>query len=428
MERLFQGKNPKRFIYHFKEVVIMKKSILKSRIQKMISAVLAITCLVFCLAGCGAVGGSQSAGEGDKIKIGLVFSLTGGTAITEECMYNSAVLAIEEINAAGGINGKQIEYVVKDYATDPDTAVKVVREMIQQDGVCAVVGPYTSSARVAIEPLMEEYNIPLIYPTFYEGETPNEYVVYTGCVPNQQGDYFVPYLYENISHNFYLLGTDTTYAQGINAQAEELIASLGGTVVGNELVSSDVTEFSDVIAKIKSTCGDEGCVIYVNLNGDSGTSFYTQFAAAGLSEKYTIASFIMDESFSTALGSAAANTYASVNYFNSIKSDANEKYLAAYSAKFGADKAQAITAVGEATYDAVYLLSHSLEKCGDEINTQNILANFDNLSFDAPQGTIKVDPETHHIYCKARIGLVKEDGTIETVFESDDVIKPEPTK
>lgn len=392
------------------------------KIRRVVAVIVAVATMMMCFGGCGGKGGK------DTIKIGLVFSLTGGTAITEECMYNSAVLAIDEINEKGGINGKTIEYVVKDYATDPDTAVKVVREMIQKDGVCAIVGPYTSSARVAIEPLMEEYDIPLIYPTFYEGEEPNDHVVYTGCVPNQQGDYFVPYLYENVSHNFYLLGTDTTYAQGINAQAEKLINSLGGKVIGNELVSSSVTEFSDVIAKIKSTCGDEGCVIYVNLNGDSGTSFYTQFAAAGLSEKYTIASFIMDESFSTALGSAAANTYASVNYFNSIDSDANKKYLEAYGKKFGADKAKAVTAVGEATYDAVSLLALSLEKCKDDIKTENILANFDDLTFDAPQGTIKVDKDTHHIFCKARIGLVKEDGTIETVFESDDVIKPEPTK
>lgn len=394
------------------------------KLQSKIISVVLVVVLLFALSGCGSTG----AGSSDTIKVGLVFSLTGGTAITEECMYNSAVLAIEQINANGGINGKEIEYVVKDYATDPDTAVKVVKELILQDGVCAIVGPYTSSARVAIEPLLEEYDIPLIYPTFYEGEEPHEYVVYTGCVPNQQGDYFVPYLFENVSHNFYLLGTDTTYAQGINAQATEIINELGGTVIGNELVSSDVTDFADVIAKIKSACGEDGCVIYVNLNGDSGTSFYTQFAAAGLSEKYTIASFIMDESFAVALGEAAANTYASVNYFNSIQSDANEAYLSAYGERFGANKAASVTAVGEATYDAVYLLSKSLELCGDDITTDNILSNFDGLSFDAPQGTITVDADNHHIYCKARIGLVHADGSIETIFESDDVIKPEPTK
>lgn len=393
------------------------------KFMKMIALLMVMTMTVSVFAGCG-----KKSGSSDSIKIGLVFSLTGGTAITEECMYNSAVLAIEEINAAGGINGKKIEYVVKDYATDPDTAVKVVKEMILQDDVTAIVGLYTSASRVAVEPILEEYEIPLVYPTFYEGEEPNDYVIYTGCVPNQQGDYFVPYLFENVSHNFYLLGTDTTYAQGINAQAEALINSLGGKVVGNELVSSDVTEFSDIIAKIKSTCGDEGCVIYANLNGDSGTAFYTQFAAAGLSEKYTIASFIMDESFSTALGSAAANTYASVNYFNSIESDANKAFLSAYGTKYGEAKAAAVTAVGEATYDAVYLLSKSLEKCGDDITTENIMANFAGISFDAPQGTITVDGDNNHIYCKARIGLVQADGTIKTVFESDDVIKPEPTK
>ncbi len=364
----------------------------------------------------------------DAIKIGVVYSLTGGTAISEACMYNSTIMAIDEINAAGGVNGRQIEYVVKDYATDPDTAVKVVKDLILQDEVVAIVGLYTSSSRVAVEPVLEEYEIPLVYPTFYEGEVPNDYVVYTGCVPNQQGDYFIPYLMANVSKNFYLLGTDTTYASIINEQANALITELGGTVIGRELVPSDTNQFSDVIAKIKETGGSDGCVVYCNLNGESGTAFYSQFAVAGLSDNFTIASFIMDESFSTALGSAAAGTYASANYFNSIDTEANAKYLAAYAAKYGEDAAKAVTAVGESAYDAVYLLSMSLAKCGDDISTQTILDNFAGLTFDAPQGTITVDGETRHIYCKALIGLVQDDSTIKVVFESDDVIKPIPAK
>lgn len=392
------------------------------KVKKIIAMLLVVTLMVAGLTGCGKKGSTS-----DTIKIGLVFSLTGGTAISEECMYNSAVLAINQINDNGGINGKKIEYVVKDYATDADTAVKVVKELVLEDEVTAIVGLYTSSSRIAVEPVLEEYDVPLVYPTFYEGEEPNDHVIYTGAVPNQQGDLFVPYLFDNVSQNFYLIGTDTTYAASINKQANSLIEELGGTVVGNELVSSDTTEFSDIIAKIKDTCGGNGCVIYANLNGDSGAAFYTQFAAAGLSDKYTIASFIMDESFSTALGDAAVGTYASVNYFNSIDTDANKTFLEAYGKEFGEDKVAAITAVGEATYNSIYLLSKSLEKCGDDVTTDNILSNFNDLSFDAPQGKITIDADTHHIYCKARIGLVQEDGTIKTVFESDDVIKPNPT-
>ncbi|MDD4368870.1 MAG: transporter substrate-binding protein [Oscillospiraceae bacterium] len=370
----------------------------------------------------------SAAADGDSIKIGLVFSLTGATAISEQCMYNSAVLAIDEINAAGGIDGRQIDYIVKDYATDADTAVKVVKDLILQDQVSAIVGLYTSASRVAVEPVLEEYKVPLVYPTFYEGESPNPYVVYTGAVPNQQGDYFIPYLMDNVSKNFYLIGTDTTYAATINEQAKTKLAELGGNLVGEELVSSDTTDFSDVIAKIRNQTGDEGCVIYANLNGDSGTAFYTQFHAAGLADNYTIASFIMDESFSTALGEAAVGTYACVNYFNSIDTTANKTYLENYAARFGEDQAKAVTAVGESTYDAVNLLAQALQKSGSDLSADTILANFDNLTFDAPQGTITVDPETHHIYCKARIGLVQADGSIKVVYETDDVIKPEPTK
>ena len=395
----------------------MKKS------TRFIAAAASAALCITSLAGCG-----SSSGKSDTIKIGGVFSLTGVTAITEESMTNCAQLAVDQIKDAGGVNGKKLEYIVKDYASDADTAVKVTRELIMQDEVSAIVGPYMSSARVAMEPVVEEKDIPLIYPTYYEGETPNDHVIYTGAVPNQQGDYFVPWLYENVSKNFYLIGTDTTYASAINKQAEAAVTKLGGNVVGNELVPSDTTQFTDIISKIQNTCGDDGCVIYANLNGDSGTAFYTQFAAAGLSDKYTIASFIMDESFSTALGDAAVGTYASANYFNSISSDKNTEFLKAYSDKYGAEKAKAVTAVGEATYDAVQMLAESLEKCGDDISTESILSNFSGLTYDAPQGEIKEDPDTHHIYLKARIGQVQKDGSIKVVYESDDTIKPVPVE
>lgn len=395
----------------------MKKS------TRFIAAAASAALCITSLAGCG-----SSSGKSDTIKIGGVFSLTGVTAITEESMTNCAQLAVDQINDAGGVNGKKLEYIVKDYASDADTAVKVTRELIMQDEVSAIVGPYMSSARVAMEPVVEEKDIPLIYPTYYEGETPNDHVIYTGAVPNQQGDYFVPWLYENVSKNFYLIGTDTTYASAINKQAEAAVTKLGGNVVGNEFVPSDTTQFTDIISKIQNTCGDDGCVIYANLNGDSGTAFYTQFAAAGLSDKYTIASFIMDESFSTALGDAAVGTYASANYFNSISSDKNTEFLKAYSDKYGAEKAKAVTAVGEATYDAVQMLAESLEKCGDDISTESILSNFSGLTYDAPQGEIKEDPDTHHIYLKARIGQVQKDGSIKVVYESDDTIKPVPVE
>ena len=395
----------------------MKKS------TRFIAAAASAALCITSLAGCG-----SSSGKSDTIKIGGVFSLTGVTAITEESMTNCAQLAVDQINDAGVVNGKKLEYIVKDYASDADTAVKVTRELIMQDEVTAIVGPYMSSARVAMEPVVEEKDIPLIYPTYYEGETPNDHVIYTGAVPNQQGDYFVPWLYENVSKNFYLIGTDTTYASAINKQAEAAVTKLGGNVVGNELVPSDTTQFTDIISKIQNTCGDDGCVIYANLNGDSGTAFYTQFAAAGLSDKYTIASFIMDESFSTALGDAAVGTYASANYFNSISSDKNTEFLKAYSDKYGAEKAKAVTAVGEATYDAVQMLAESLEKCGDDISTESILSNFSGLTYDAPQGEIKEDPDTHHIYLKARIGQVQKDGSIKVVYESDDTIKPVPVE
>lgn len=372
----------------------------------------------------GMISGCAGKGDDSTIKIGLLFAMSGATAITEDTMYKSAKLAVDEINAAGGINGKKIVTVEEDYATDAATAAEKMKKLILQDKVVATVGLYTSASRIAAAPVVEENDGILVYPTFYEGEKPSPNIVYTGIVPNQQGDLYVPWLVENVGKNFLLLGTDTVYAALINKQCKETLSTCGGNVVGEELVPNGHSDFSSIINKIKESKAD---VIYCNLNGDSAVAFYKQYNSYGLNPDTTpIASFITDESMVQALGAdLAKGHYTSVNYFNTVDTPENKAYLEKYAKKYGSS--EGVTAVGESSYTSVMLLAEALKK-SEKLDTESILKAFDNLEYDAPQGHIKIDPDTHHIWAKARIGRVNADGKFDVVFESDDIIKPIPEK
>lgn len=372
----------------------------------------------------GMISGCAGKGDDSTIKIGLLFAMSGATAITEDTMYKSAKLAVDEINAAGGINGKKIVTVEEDYATDAATAAEKMKKLILQDKVVATVGLYTSASRIAAAPVVEENDGILVYPTFYEGEKPSPNIVYTGIVPNQQGDLYVPWLVENVGKNFFLLGTDTVYAALINKQCKETLSTCGGNVVGEELVPNGHSDFSSIINKIKESKAD---VIYCNLNGDSAVAFYKQYNSYGLNPDTTpIASFITDESMVQALGAdLAKGHYTSVNYFNTVDTPENKAYLEKYAKKYGSS--EGVTAVGESSYTSVMLLAEAMKK-SEKLDTESILKAFDNLEYDAPQGHIKIDPDTHHIWAKARIGRVNADGKFDVVFESDDIIKPIPEK
>jgi branched-chain amino acid transport system substrate-binding protein/urea transport system substrate-binding protein len=332
-------------------------------------------------------------------------------------------MAIDEINAMGGVNGKTLVPVYEDYGGDPAVAVEKIKKLIMQDEVVATVGLYTSASRIACRPVLEENDSLLFYPTFYEGEDPSPNIVYTGAAPNQQGDLFVPWLVENVGNKFFLLGTDTVYMSLINKQCTEALTALGGEVVAEEYVPSGHDDFSTIIAKINDTKPN---VIYANLNGDSAVAFYKQYKSYGLDPaQMPIASFVSDENTFKALGAeTAAGHYMSINYMNTIDTSKNKAFVEKYRELYGDSELQS---VAEAAYKSVYLLAYALDRIGDgEYTAENIRAALAGAEIDAPGGVVRVDPDNFHVYLKARIGKVNDAGKVEVVYESEDLIKPEP--
>jgi urea transport system substrate-binding protein len=261
--------------------------------KRKVTALLTISFLLAAqLTGCGN-GGSESASasdgsasseaesesEEDPIKVGILYSTTGDWSISETPMQNAAQMAVDEINEAGGIDGRQIEAVVADYGSDAAMAAERAQEMILEDEVCAIVGTNTSATREAVVPIIEQYDSLLIYNTFYEGGTPSDNVLYTNTSPSQQIKDYIPWIMENLGTKIFFVGTDYEFPRISIEYAKELVEENGGEVCGEEYTTTDATDFSSVINKIKQADPD---VVFSVVAGNSIVPFYKQYTQYGM--------------------------------------------------------------------------------------------------------------------------------------------------
>lgn len=385
--------------------------------KKKLCILLACTILLSCLLiGCG---NGQGKSETKPIKIGLLYSLSGVTSVSEKQLYNGTKLAIDQVNQDGGINGRKIETVFADYASDPAKAADKARKLILDDKVAAIIGTCSSSARKAVKPVVESYKSLLIYPQSYEGQEESKNIVYVGCIPNQQAEIFVNWLLKNVGKKFFLIGCDFVYPQVENKLAKTYLAK-GGSVVGEEYVPYGSTDFSSVLNKIKMSNPD---LIYSELTGDSNVAFYKQYSAYGL--KAPIASLTTNETVLKSIGaSAAKNSYICVDYFKNVKNPVNQKFVETYSQKIKDGTTPSYAVMGG--YNAGLFLGEALKKAKEPDNTQQVIAAFKGLKISSPSGEISIDSANNHANLYCRIGKVDEKGEINVIYESEKTIAPKP--
>src|SRR3954470_8419388 len=193
------------------------------------------------------------AAEGDTIKVGILHSLSGTIAIIEQSLHDAELLAIEEINAKGGVMGKKIEPVIEDAQSLVQVFAEKAKKLLLEDKVAAVLGCYTSASRQSVLPVFEQNNGVLLYPTLYEAQECSKNCFYTGAVPNQQLDDFVPWIINTLGRKkFYLIGANYIYPKETNREVKALLAKHGGKVVAEEYSPLGATEFSTNINKIAS--------------------------------------------------------------------------------------------------------------------------------------------------------------------------------
>ncbi len=365
------------------------------------------------------------AAEGE-IKVGVLFSLTGTTAIVEESLNKATVMAIEEINDQGGINGMKIVPVIEDPASDPATFAEKARKLVLGDKCVSVFGSYTSASRKAVLPVFEKRNNLYFYPTLYEGRECSKNVIYTGAVPNQQQDEFVPWLVEKFGKRWSLIGSNYIYPKEENNYCKKLLAGLGAEVVNEEYVPLGHSEFSSVINKFQS---DKPDVIFSTVVGDSVVALHRQYRADGLDpEKMPMASLTTSENEVAAMGGdAAAGHFTSAPYFMVWDSPENVKFVDAYRKRWGADKVTHF--VSEPCYFQVHLFKQAVEKLApSDITPPNIREAIKGEEMIAPQGKVRIEKKNLHTWLWPKIGVAKSDGQFEILKQSADWLEPVPYK
>ncbi|MFI1988297.1 urea ABC transporter substrate-binding protein [Actinoplanes sp. NPDC020271] len=393
----------------------------------LVAAVTAVALLTACGARTNDSATASGAGatidtSGSSVKVGLLNSLSGTMAISEVTVRDSLKLAIDEINTAGGVLGKQIEPVSEDGGSDWPTFAEKAQKLISQDKVAAVFGCWTSASRKAVKPVFEKNKSLLFYPVQYEGLEQSPYIFYTGATTNQQIVPGLDYLKAQGKTSLYLVGSDYVFPRTANKIIKAYAEANGMKVLGEDYAPLGSTEFSTIVNKVKASGAS---AVFNTLNGDSNVAFFKEYKSAGLTAAAmpVVSVSIAEEEVKSIGTQYLAGQLTAWNYYQTTPGAANEKFVKAYKAKYGADKPTSDPM--EAAYTSVYLWKSMVEKAGS-FDVEKVKAASEGITYDAPEGKVTVDGATQHIFKTARIGKIGDDGLITEVWNSGQPIKPDP--
>jgi two-component system, NtrC family, sensor kinase len=355
------------------------------------------------------------------VRVGILHSLSGTMAISEASLKDAELMAIAEINKAGGVLGRIIEPIVEDGASNSTTFARKARALIEQDKVATIFGGWTSASRKAVLPVLEELNALMWYPVEYEGLECSRQIFYTGICPNQQVGPAVDWLLWNKGKHFYLVGSDYVFPRTSNKIIKAHLKRKGGTLAGEEYVQLGTTEFRGLIERIKQAKPD---VVFNTLNGDSNIAFYQQYKDAGISaeEIPIMAISVAEEEVRRISGSVAVGHYASWSYFQSIDTPENRTFVKNFQRLYGEDRVTSDPI--EAAYAQVYLWKQAVEKVGS-FDVDLVREAAYGQSFEAPGGKIIIEAN-NHVSKPCRIGKILPNGQFEIVSTSPSPIKPQP--
>ena len=365
---------------------------------------------------------SCSENKKKTVKVGLLHSLTGTMAISEIAVRDAELLAIEEINAAGGILGCQIKVVEEDGKSNPRMFAEKARKLLMEDKVATIFGCWTSDSRKAVQPVVEDLYGLLWYPVQYEGFEASPNIMYMGASPNQQVVPAIDFCTEKLGKRMYLIGSDYVFPHTCNAIIKSQLKHLGGTCVAEVYVPMHEADFSKIVKEIKELKPD---VIINTLNGSSNQSFFSQLKYSGLdAEDIPVMSFSVSESEIKSIGAdKLKGHYLAWNYFESTATAKNTRFVANFKKEFGDN-----IAVGdpeEAAYNAVNLWASACARAGSfDVEAVRIAAK--GISYIAPEGIVTIDGSNQHLYKIIRIGKIDERGQVEELYSSTAPVKPDP--
>jgi urea transport system substrate-binding protein len=375
----------------------------------------------------------------DTIKVGVLHSLSGTMAISESVLKDTVLMAIDDINAKGGVLGKKLEPVVVDPASNWPLFAEKTKQLLTQDKVAVIFGCWTSVSRKSVLPVVEELNGLLFYPVQYEGEELSKNVFYTGAAPNQQAIPAVEYLMSKDgggAKRFVLLGTDYVYPRTTNKILRAFLHSKGvaDADIMEEYTPFGHSDYQTIIAKIKkfSSEGKKTAVIST-INGDSNVPFYKELGNAGLKAKDVpvVAFSVGEEELRGVDTKPLVGHLAAWNYFMSIKNPTNAAFIKEWSdyarkANLASKDKPLTNDPMEATYIGIHMWAQAVEKT-KSTDTDKVIAAMAGQTFKAPGGFMStMDPKNHHLHKPVFIGEIKPDGQFNVVWKTPGPIKAQP--
>jgi urea transport system substrate-binding protein len=359
------------------------------------------------VAGCGSGGGGGS--EGDY-KIGLIASQSGVFAAFGDPMLHGAQLAVDEVNAEGGIGGRQISLVTVDDKSDATVAASQARRLLTDDQVDLLVGTVASDATLAVIPLVNRAQTTFIYPVTGEDRTctpdggTNPFVFGLGDTPDQQQAEFVKYAVENFGKNWYLLGNDYVFPRSVLEVTKKYLAEAGGTVVEETYTPLGTTDYRPTVRNMAASNAD---VIFAVVPGSDGNAFMKQATEAGLDESKTVTgvSTFEIEIYSGMAGAAEGITTAD-RYTDRLDTPLNKAFVDAYRELPGDDAP--ISATAAYTYSAVKLAAQAAKDAGST-DPEKMRTALESVEMDLPQGSVKMN-EDHLLDQPVYVLKIENDG------------------
>ncbi|MBV9533195.1 MAG: substrate-binding protein [Bradyrhizobium sp.] len=350
--------------------------------------------------GAGVAGASLSlpgvlrfAGAEAPIKVGLISPLTGAWTVYGKAHSAGFELAVDEINAAGGVLGRKIEVIVGDSKTEPRIVVEQANRLIRQEGVDFLAGTFSSAERNAAGPVVASANKVLLYPTFYEGQEQKYYpgvcnknIFMFGPEPTQQVWPHMEHMTKQFGKKLFMIGSDYVWPRVTNEFTKEKLKELGGEVVGEVYIPFNTPQYESALRQIRDAKPN---IIFHTLTGSDTVNFRKQFVAAGMNKDFALWTVDDEEVVTSGLGpDVSAGAFVSFDYFMSIKNPNNEAFLSRFRAKFGKDAL--MNTVGVAMYNAAHMAALAIKKTG-KVTTEGLRDGLKDLEYDkAPQGEVKM--------------------------------------
>ncbi|HEX5374226.1 MAG TPA: urea ABC transporter substrate-binding protein [Aquabacterium sp.] len=383
---------------------------------------------------------SSMAAAADTIKVGVLHSLSGTMAISETVLKDTVLMAIDEINAKGGLLGKKLEPVVVDPASNWPLFAEKAKQLLTQDKVAVTFGCWTSVSRKSVLPVYKENNGLLFYPVQYEGEELEKNVFYTGAAPNQQAIPAVEYLMSKdggSAKRFVLLGTDYVYPRTTNKILRAFLKSKGvaDADIMEEYTPFGHSDYQTIIANIKKFASEgKKTAVVSTINGDSNVPFYKELGNQGLKAKDVpvVAFSVGEEELRGVDTKPLVGHLAAWNYFMSVKNPTNAEFIKKWSAyakakNIAGHKDKPLTNDPmEATYIGINMWAQAVKKAGTT-DVNKVIAAMAGQTFKAPGGFMsKMDEKNHHLHKPVFIGEVKADGQFKVVWKTPGPVKAQP--